>query len=500
MVVVILAAVLAAPGRLLAQASGGAQGEHALVELERRKVELRTAEAERERALSLFASGLISKGELDRYEASVEMAKLNFREALVDLLALRPRVSVREAVKFRSSDGKKRVRLTLQNVSRDIEGREIEAMIGATTRAEIEKTMADRTIRDVFVSLRIPGGAAETGSGRETIISLPYERQVAALSVGQPETLEFQLLRDVSTIAVALDYKGSQHVIEVELQQELPGGGVSLASTQVSQEADLGSSATFRLLLERASVEEHSYWLKVANLPGGLEWVFQDPKTQARLTRIQVPAGVSRQELELKVFLPATPDERVVTDTPISFWALAGDETSDSQIGNGAVTEASLARSRAAVLRLELTPRGIGRIEAEAPTLLVELRAGDAAEIPLTISNTGSRRLDNLRLRVDGPTSWQVAAEPTLVTAIEIAEKAAIKVRIQAPEDAAVGDYEIRLRPESSAYGRQVVTEPKVLRVQVRRRGVGIAGITAFVLLAGVLGALVVGAIRVSRR
>ncbi len=469
------------------------------MELERRKVELRTAEAERERALSMFAAGLISKGELDRYEASVEMAKLNFREALVNLLALRPRVSVRQAVKFRTPDGKKRVRLTIENASRSIEGRELEAMLDATARAEVGQAMADRTIRDVFVSLRVPTGAAE-GPGRHTIISLPYERHVAALSVGQPETLEFQLLRDVSSVAVALDYKGSQHVIEVELEQELPGGGVSLTSTQVSQEADLGSSATFRLVLDRASVEEHSYWLRVANLPNGLEWVFQDPKTQARLTGIQVPAGVSRQELELKVFLPATPNERVVLDSPLSFWVLVGDETADGRVGNGAITEALLTTSRVAGLRLELTPRGVGRIEVEAPTLLVELRSGDVAEVPLTMINAGSRRLENLRLKVDGPTSWQVVAEPPLVPALELAQKVAIKVRLQAPEDAAVGDYEIRLRPESFAYGRQVASEAKVLRVQVRRRGMGIGGIAAFIVLAVVLGGLVVGAVRGSRR
>jgi hypothetical protein len=497
----VFVAVLAAPWEALAQANGGSQGERTLVELERRKVELRTAEAERERALNMFAAGLISKGELDRYDANVELARLNFREALVDLLALHPRISVREAVKFRSSDGKKRVRLTLQNVSREIEGRELDAMMDATTRAAVEQTLGDRTIRDVFVSLRGPSGAAESGAGRETIIALPYEQHLPALSVGRPQTLEFELLRDVSSLAVLLDYKGSQHVIEVELQQELPGGGVSLSSTQASQEAELGSSATFRLLLERASVEEHTYWLKAVNLPAGFEWLFQDPRTQARLTRVQMPAGVSRQELELKVFLPATPGADVATDTPLLFWALAGDETADSQIGNGgSVSQAVLERSRAAVLRLELTPRGTGRIEVEASTLLVELSAGEAVQVPLTITNTGSRRLDNLRIKVDAPTAWQVLPAPPHVPAVDVGQKVAVSVHVQAPEDAAVGDYEIRLRPESFAYGRQVLTEDKVLRVEVRRRGMGIGGIAALLALAGLLGALVVAAIRTSQR
>jgi len=51
---------------------------------------------------------------------------------------------------------------------------------------------------------------------------------------------------------------------------------------------------------------------------------------------------------------------------------------------------------------------------------------------------------------------------------LEINREQAVKLRIIPPPDVPVGDYEVRLKTESYAYGRRVPSEDKIYRVSVK--------------------------------
>lgn len=47
----------------------------------------------------------MSRTDLDRAQTAVETAQLNYQEAVLSLLSLQPRISVREAIKYQTKDG-----------------------------------------------------------------------------------------------------------------------------------------------------------------------------------------------------------------------------------------------------------------------------------------------------------------------------------------------------------------------------------------------------------
>ncbi|MCE5247538.1 MAG: NEW3 domain-containing protein [Candidatus Polarisedimenticolia bacterium] len=497
-----LLSLAAACGVAFGGADGTSGGERSLLELEKQKVALRTAQADYDRVVRMFGAGLMSRADLDRESAKLETARLSFQQSMVDVLALRPRVGVVRAVKYRAADGKKRIRVEIQNDTRPFDPREFGIAEGAGAEGEVARAVGERSIHDLFVSLSASASSdPATSAARGTIIALPYQRCVRDLPVGQPAVLDFELLRDVSSVSIQLEGRGIQSAVDIELEQELGGGGVTLTSTQVSQEADLGSEAKFRLVLERSSVDERSFWLKAINLPPQAEHAFVDSKTDARLTRIQVPAGTSHVEMELRVALPAAGDERIPVGRPLTFWAVVGDDSVAQAFAEGrAYSDREIQSSHVAAVRLELTPRGMGKLEVTAPTLLVETGAGDSVDVPLEISNTGSCRLDNLRVKVDAPSGWETQATPPTVASLDVGQKTSFAVRVVPPDGATVGDYEVRLRPECSAHSVSLDLEPKVLRVAVRSHGGVLRGLALLALVGGVVGWLLVRTLRRARQ
>jgi hypothetical protein len=106
--------------------------------------------------------------------------------------------------------------------------------------------------------------------------------------------LEFQLLRDVSSVTVAMTYKGQTREIDLRLLQAATENAVNLTSTQISQEADLGGPATFDLRLDRSTVDVRRFELKIVNLPRQISASFVDAN-QARLcSSASLPALPSR--------------------------------------------------------------------------------------------------------------------------------------------------------------------------------------------------------------
>jgi hypothetical protein len=499
---------LSLPGAGEAQAPEG-EDVRRFLEVRRRQIELQSARQEVKRLEELFQQGVVPKTSLDRARMELEKAQLAYQEAVLSLLALEPRLSVRRAVKYQAADGRKFVRLTVVNLTPTFDDAQFRLLQNFEGADPIPEELRQRDVRDIFISLKDPGelpmgspaGTIAERSVRGTTISLPYEVHIPRLNYGEERTLTFQLLRDVPSVIVSVSYKGRTLEHTVQLQQAKGESVVTVSSTQFSQEADLGGQATYDLRIERSTVDVRSFHLRVVNLPRQITYSFLDPNTQARLSQITFPAGVIEQRLSLRLFLPERADEQVRIDEPLEFWALVGEEEQMAAFREDRFyTARELAAARLGRVRLVVVPRGVGRIEVSAASLFSEIQVGQFVETRLVLRNVGTRRLDNITLSAESPLNWRVEFEPDLIPALEINREAEVRVRIVPPPDVSVGEYEVRIKTESSSYGRRVPSEDKIYRVSVKAQTSlwGTVGLIGGLLLL-VIGIVVFG-IKLTRR
>jgi hypothetical protein len=458
---------------VLAQQAPISDEQARFLEVRRRQIELNAKRAALQRAQDNFGDGIISNADLDQAKKDVKMAQLNYQEAVLSLLSLQPRLSVKQALKYQTRDGRKFVRLTVVNLTPTFDDTQFKMLNDFEGADPIPESLRTRNVSDIFISLRAAG---ESASGTEsavrgTTIGIPYEIHIPELKYGASRTMEFQLLRDLNSVVVASSYKGQNQEMVVQLQQAETENAVTISSMQASQEADLGTEATFDLKLERSSVDVRRYQLKVVNLPRQISYSFLDPGSQARLSQVNFPAGITQQNLNLRLFLPERADEQVPIDEPLEFWALAMTDAQAQQFQQDRIYgESEIEQSRAGRIRLVILPRGIGEIEVSAVSLFSEIQKGESVQTSFKVRNSGTRRLDNIRISAEPPLNWSVEVTPDLVPTLDINREIDVKLRMVPPPDVPVGDYEVRLKTESYAYNRQVPSEDKIYRVSVKAR------------------------------
>ena len=167
--------------------------------------------------------------------------------------------------------------------------------------------------------------------------------------------------------------------------------------------------------------------------------------------------------------LPERADEQVRVDQPLEFWALVMDETQTQRFQEERVySPREIEQSRAGRGRLVIIPRGVGRIEVSAVSLFSEIQTGEPVDTNITIRNTGTRRLDNIKLTTEYPLNWRVEIRPDIVPVLDINREETVTLKILPPPDVPVGDYEVRIKTESYAYNRRVPSEDKIYRVSVK--------------------------------
>lgn len=452
----------------------GGEDYSRLIEVRRNQVELRTARSELERAEQLFSEGLVSAAELERARTLVERAQLNYQAALLGLLSLPPRISVREAVKYQEEDGRKFVRLTLTNTSPAFDDQQFRLLSDFEGADPIPEELRTRSVRDVYVSLRdLPDGAVAADGTREgTTIALPYERRIEELPYGSSETLVFQLLRDVSSLVVTTSFKGQQRNLPIQLEQAETESAVRITATQVSQEADLGSSVTYDLRLERSTVDVQQFQLLAVDLPPQISSSFLGPDSDARLSRVSFPAGVTQQPLRLRLYLPERADQDLALDRPLQFSAVALPQRAagtPEPVGSPSIEE--LRALRAGYVRLELIPRGLAKVEITVASLFAEIDAGGSFETVATVENTGSRELFSIGLALDVPIDWQATVEPAVIPRLATGDEARVSLRIAPGSGVPVGEYEARLTATATSFNRPVESPDKIFRLRVKARG-----------------------------
>jgi uncharacterized membrane protein len=300
-----------------------------------------------------------------------------------------------------------------------------------------------------------------------------------------------------------LQYQNRQELESIFLEKRSGEDIVRVNSTQFAQEGQLGEWVNYDLDLERLAENEMTFTLEVVNLPERYQYKFTDKGTQ--LSRVKFSQGVSKRDLVLKVFVPDTiPDSDL--NHSIQFFAVVGDDNAIDtihkwvRIKGSEITTGELEGLKVGHERLELIPRGVGKMELSFPTLYYELKIGEKVNTEVKVKNTGSVKLNNVRFKTEKPNDWAVNFSKDTISEIKPREEVKINITIVPPPNEEVGAYEIKVQAETDYEGTTVQTDQKDIRLQLS----GKTNLMGNILLISVLIVAVIGiaifTVRLSRR
>lgn len=462
--------------------------------LNERKAGLESLAEELAQSKELFDRGYLS---LQKYRQiqnrhqearlSYDEAQTDFEQAKLDLLNTATHLVVLEARKYRTEDGKSMVDLVLQNAS-DIR----DALMVDPSLTEVDlRTLLK--VENIYVSL-ING----------SIVGEPYEIRIPSLAVGQRETLTFRLLSDVEAVHVSLKYldltEDRPVILRKGSQQELP----SINSSQFSQEGVLNQSVSFGLTLQRLADEERNFGLAVVGLPQRIRYSFLNQN--AKVSQVKFDQTISKVQVQLRLEIPEKLDPGLIGRTR-TFYALVTQPSEYARIhalidryGDAPVPPEEVAALACNYVRLELIPKGTGKLEVLVANRYQEIKVGDELRIRVEFLNRGTVAVQNIKAVLDVPYEWESQADPTLIKLLEVDGRTPVEIVARPPEGIAVGDYELGIQAQGQVGTENVESLEKTITIRVGARS-NIAGNT---ILIGLLVLLVIGigvaSIRISRR
>lgn len=459
--------------------------------LKRAKEAYEMAKRDYDRQQELFGRKLIPEAELDRSHNIFADAEVNYQQSLLAVLFEQQFVSVATAVKYQARDGGKHVRLTVENTS----GGSAEFQKLLNIDDQLFRSLQPDVANNVYLSISNPEGA---------IVSQPYEAKIAQLKHGEPQMLDFALLQDLDAVTVNMIYgNGTTRSMRIFLQKDATVNRVIVQSQQFSQEIELGKSASFDLTLELFSGVSNTFGLEVLNLPSQIDRFFKDPAGQARLSQFKFTESTNTRKAALEVSVPDRPTEQVSMDTPIPFYVIVIPREQTTKLADLSTrqwTQEEVERLNVGYVKLELVPRGRGRLLVRAPQLYHSISSTGSVTMSVELVNEGTRRLDNAEVKIDPPLNWTKLVEPAVVPTLNIGEERRVELTFTPPRDVAVGRYEIRLRTSALSDNRPVNAEDKNVTVEIAAGSNIVGTVLLVVLILGLVGGLVVFGIRLSKK
>jgi hypothetical protein len=456
---------------------------------------LATSLGELQTTQGLYEDGFVALQTFNATKNSYEEARLQLEEAEIlleqttlGLLKNATQIVVREARKYKSVDGKSMVDITLENAS-DV--RDAMVVDPSLTQQDLQALLR---VENIFVSLR-----------NGPVVGEPYESRIAALEVGARRILTYRLLRDEDDVSVVLSYldieeESTPVILRKGGEQTLP----SINSAQFSQTGELQQTVRFDLTLERLSDEERSFGLAVVGLPQRIDHSFVD--NGAKVNQVKFDENKSKSTLSLQLQIPEKLDREFVGRTR-TFFALVTEPREYAKIhalqaefGDAPVLEERVDSLVANYVKLELIPKGIGKLEVLVSNTYREIQVGEELHIRVEFLNRGSVTVQNIKAALDLPYQWQEEVDPLLIKRLEPEERTPIDIIARPPVDIAVGNYELGVEAQGQVGNENVESLEKNLTIHVGAS----SNIAGNVILIGILVLLVVGigvaSIRISRR
>jgi hypothetical protein len=455
--------VLVALALLPCRASGADESATHFTRLEKARLLLDHARVEYERTRKGRQLGINSDLELEEKETAYKAAQIDYDDAVIADLGTQQQITIRSATKY-SRDGKTYAAVTLFFRSGD----------GAKDVPALQSRLS--TIHNVTMSLMSEAGV---------VISMPYEAHLPSLHNGETQTVTFVLLKDVDILQIVLHYNGKEQRSTVYLLRDAQGREVNISTAQSSQDVETGGSGVFNMVFVRLSQRNSLFRILVVGLPADMTYEFVS-ETGSRVSQISFSDEVGTVKLQLKTFLPKSLPETMI-DKPQSFYVVCAP--------TDVTTPLTDPEKAAGAARLEIIPRGSGKIGLQLANLFYEVRVGQALLVRAKLFNKGTRAIHNVRLAAEVPVDWKVQVRPSETSVLAQDAEVLLQVAITPPGETATGEYEVKLRPESTAFGKNLETEEQVLRVRVAPQGQNVAIIlilVGVVILLGVIGYFVV--------
>jgi len=455
--------------------------------LEKVESEYKIQKEDFERQKNLFEKGLISAKEFHESETRFLAAQITYKQAVLALAFEKPYITIDRAIKYQNHRGEKAVRLTLRNTTSGlIEGKKAGLL-------DFEDIRTDQ-IANIYVSLL---------NDERGIISQPYEAKIDIMPFNRPINLNFTLLQDVDYCTVKIVYGDKTDEKKIYLRNDPKSNKVLVVAKQFSQEADLGGQATYELVLEPYTNLEKVYKLAALNLSRQILYDFIDDKTGARISQIKF-SQATEVKIKLVVYLPDRYDSTAFEiDKPLVFFIISLPEdkffdTNNTFIGTG--IEKQLDGLNIGYTKLELIPRGIGKIELRSSNFYKETRQGEKVFIDFVIQNSGTRRLDNVQVVMQAPLRWISEIQPDLISLILPGKEQQVNALLQPPQDISVGDYEATVKIEANGGGRIVQSQERKIRLHVYSSSNVLGIITLILFIVGIIGAIIFLGVRLVKK
>jgi hypothetical protein len=241
----------------------------------------------------------------------------------------------------------------------------------------------------------------------------------------------------------------------------------------------------------------------VVNLPQQIARVFRDPSTNMMIGQFRFTESVATRKISLEVSLPDRPTAEVAMDKSLSFYVLVIPHDRLAALGDIDAkewTQAEIEKLDIGYLRLELIPRGKGKLLVRASQLYQTIQSDGTVNMNIDVVNEGTRRLDNVEVKADPPLNWTKTIDPPLIPQLGVSGEQRVHLTFVPPSGIPPGRYEIRLQTSGMSDNQPVNAEDKTITVEVQS-GTNFLG-TALVLtlILGLVGGVVVLGMRLSRR
>lgn len=468
--------------------------QESLLMLDERRTSLQSHEEELAAIKELYDDGFVAlqkyKQTLNRYEQArlnFEEAEINLEQVKLDLLKNATHIAVIETRKYRDQDNRNMVEVVLENAS------ETRNALLVDDQLEENELRTLLRVENIYVSLR-----------NGPIVGEPYEVRVPALEVGQRHSLHFRLLSDEEAVYVQLSYLDISESIPLLLQkgsqQELP----SINSAQFAQEGALDQRVTFNLTLQWLSDEESNFALAALGLPRRIDYAFYNGN--AKVSQIKFDGANSRVQVRLQLELPEKLDPQFIDQT-LTFYALITQPNAYGRINalrrqydNAPIPQSQIDSLDCRYVKLELTPKGLGKLEILTANRYQEVALGEALRVRVEILNRGTAAVQNIEPQIDVPYEWQEQVDPILIKLLAPGERASVDIVAQPPETVTVGDYDLGIKARGQVGTEDVESNEKNITISMTAP----SNMAANIFLVGLLVLMIVGiglsSIRLSRR
>jgi hypothetical protein len=461
-----------------------------ILDLKKTRADYEIAKQKFENNKVLLEEKALSVNDFNQSKNELLSKEVDYQKLILKLISQQSYIIVERATKYQDSTGNRRVKVTVKS---SMEGNE-EYLDQFKDHFDVfSPEMRSGKIYNVFISL--------VNIADQIIISSPYEYRIPAIELGHEATADFELLKDVENLQVLLNYSGKRDQKNIYLVKDASVNSISINSTQFSQEADLGSQATFDLSIENFSTVDDEYRIVLLNLPKQITYEIHE--IQSIVSQIKFSQGVNTKKLSLRLFMPDIDDEYVVINKPIRFWCVVLTNSEYDKIKDKIYqpfSEKEIKKLMGGKDNLEIVPRGIGRIEVNAPNLYHEIKIGDSVSMNVIIKNTGTRELNNIKVSLDMPINWHSKVKPDLIKELYPNKEIEVLVTILPPSNEGVGAQDIKIKTEAFSDIRKVESEDKTIRVQIEAKTSLFWIITLILVVVSFIVGLAILGIKISRR